>query len=172
MATHNTENYLDNIFPEGTVPAGVLLCNTAKFIANTDTIAVGDVINFMTLPKGAIIVDVLVQADDTTDTATLDVGLTTKSTGVVVDADGLWKVLPIGTGPVTASFYGGVDSAGAGISLATHKGALGQNYKTLAEVIVTGTIGAAVVADDDEITITVLYFMDYGQDLATDQTNA
>ena len=171
MATHNTENYLAGLYPESANAAGVLLCNSAKFVASSDTIAVADVINFMALPKGAIIVNCMVHADDTTSSATIDIGLTTKSTGVAVAANGLFKVLPIGTGPVIGDWYGGVRGADVNLADATYVGALARtNYKTLAEVIVTGTVAGAVIANGHSVTVTVLYFMDYGQDFSTTQS--
>jgi hypothetical protein len=178
-ATYNTENYTNNLYPDSGTPAGVLLCNTAEYIASATTVA-ASTINLMTIPKGARIVDCMVYCTDGASGATLDIGLkyknactdsggTARTAGEVIDADGLWTVLPIGTGPVTASFYGGVVGNTSHISVDTHDGALKRNYKALADLILYGTVATAEIESGDILTVTVLYYMDYGQDLTTTQ---
>lgn len=116
--------------------------NGASTLATSDTIYLGD------LPKGArICKDWLVNCAAGTASSTLDIGIRTKSTGTVIDADG-----------IAAS----VNTAAAGYKDA-NTGALiaaGAEYVTTAEVEVYATVTGAVFAASQALTVEGSYVQD------------
>lgn len=183
MAAYYTDTFLAKIQPESRVPAGVKLVNAAKYTASATTIVATSTIDFLVIPRGAIILNAFVYADDTTSGCTMDVGLkytstcvdsggTARTAGDVIDADGIFQVLPIGTGPVFGSWQAGVCGATSVLAYGTYIGASAGTpmfYETLADVTLYATINTQPVENAKVIILGVEYIMDYGQDYSTTQ---
>jgi hypothetical protein len=113
----------------------------AKFHNGASTVAVSDTIYLGDLPKGArICKDWRLNCSAGTATSTLHVGLRSKATGTVIDADGLAVSVDI-----AAAGYKVVDG---GALLAA-----GEEYVTTEAVEVYGTINVAVLAASQKITL-------------------
>jgi len=125
--------------------AGLRKSFYARFVNGASTLAVGDTIYLGDLPKGVrISKDWLANCGTGTASSTLDIGLRTKSTGTVIDADG-----------IAAS----VNTAAAGYKDA-NTGALiaaGAEYVTADVAEVYATVTGAVFAASQALTVEGTY---------------
>jgi hypothetical protein len=120
----------------------------ARYVQGAGTQAINDTIYLGDLPKGArICKDWLVNCAAGTASSTMDIGLRVKSTGTVIDADGIAAA---------------VNTAAAGYKDA-NTGALiaaGAEYVTTAEVEVYATVTGAVFAAAQALTVEGSYVQD------------
>lgn len=120
----------------------------ARYVQGAGTQPISDTIYLGDLPKGArILKDWLVNLSTGTATCTLHIGLRSKATGTVIDADGIAVSLEAATA--------GYKSANTGALLAA-----GEEYITTEAVEVYATINVAVLAAAQKITIEGSYVQD------------
>lgn len=120
----------------------------ARYAAPASTQAISDTIYLGDLPKGArIMKDWKVNLSAGTATCTLHIGIRSKATGTVIDADGI----AVSVEATTA----GYKDANTGALLAA-----GEEYVTTEAVEVYATINVAVLAASQKITVEGSYVQD------------
>lgn len=109
---------------------------------------VGDTIDFCIIPKGARISHFgAVNCSTGTASSTLDLGLKSLKTGVVIDADGVAAAVAIATA--------GHKTANNGALIAN-----GEEYVTTEDVVLYGTIAGANAPSGQKIIVDVPYVTD------------
>lgn len=159
-----TDNYKAATVPDSNVPAGLLLAQMVKYTAPTAAY-VGDTVYLFRLPANAVLVNILAQFP-AGSSVTMSLGTVTYSTGATVSATNIVNAAAC-TGAGRFSLTGGFQGTTL-ISDALIGGTIGPGTKfTVDTGILYTNAGAALTADDDVYFI-VLYFMDYGADMAYD----
>lgn len=159
-----TQNYKAATVPDGPVPAGVLLAQAVKFTIGSAAY-VGDTAYLFRLPEGAVLVDIKAQFP-AGSSVTMSLGTVTYSTGATVSATNIVNAA-VCTGAGRFSLAGGFQGTSL-LSSALIGGAIGVGYKFTVDTGILYTNAGAALTDDDNLYFVVLYYMDYGADLATD----
>lgn len=158
-----TEAYKKPAIPDLNVPAGVLLCQAVTWTAYTDT-AVGDTIYLLRVPANAVLVDVIMNWSAGGGSATATLGTVTISTGSTVSATNVFasfSTVGAGTHNLAAGTQGTTN-------IATARGTVTVGTKFTVETGFIWTNGATKIPNDGTVSMAVLYYMDYGGDIATD----
>lgn len=158
-----TEAYKKPILPDAMVPAGVLLCQAATLTMGADT-AVGDTLYMLKVPKGAVLVDMVLNWSAGGGSATATVGTVTVSTGATVSATNVLAAFStVGAG--TQNLASGTQGTTA---IATARGTVTVGTKFAVDTGFLWTNGATKIPNDGTVSMAVIYYMDYGGDIATD----
>ncbi|MCK9431595.1 MAG: hypothetical protein M0R00_01390 [Candidatus Omnitrophica bacterium] len=160
---YTTDCYKASTVPDSNVPAGVVLAQFTSFTANA-SVSLGDTIYFARLPKNAVLVDILMQFP-AGSSVTFSLGTVTYSTGVTVGAANIASGV-VCTGAGRVSLMGGFQ--GSTLLSSAVLQTVGPGTKFTVDTGLLFTNAGAALTDDDVIYFTVLYFMDYGADMATD----
>jgi len=159
-----TDNYKAATVPDGNVPAGMLLAQAVKFTIGAAAY-VGDTAYLFRLPKGAVLVDIKAQFP-AGSSVTMSLGTVTYSTGATVSATNIVNAAAC-TGAGRFSLAGGFQGTTL-VSSTLIGGAIGVGYKFTVDTGILYTNAGAALTDDDVLYFVVLYYMDYGADMATD----
>jgi|WetSurMetagenome_2_1015567.scaffolds.fasta_scaffold135227_2 hypothetical protein len=175
-----TDAFRAGIFPDSNVPAGQVLCQFNKYTAYTTTYA-ADTVYMFRLPKNAVLVDLICQFDTGGSSGTLSVGtcIANSTTGLwnsptVVQATNIVNAAAISnTGAGRFSLSGGyVSTSLLSSALLGTTTALPLGYKFSVETGIYVTFGTTAFPNDANLYLAVLYFVDYGADMAYDAVNA
>ena len=161
--------------PDSTVPAGVVLSQFTQFTAGSG-VAVGDTVYMLRVPKGAVLVDLILQFDASTSGGTLSVGtcIANSTTGLwtsptVVQATNIVNVAAITNTAGRFSLTGGFASTNLlSSALLGTTTALPLGYKFLVDTGLYLSFLTQAFIDNADIYMAVMYFMDYGADMAYD----
>jgi hypothetical protein len=158
-----TDAYKKAILPDATVPAGVVLAQATVYTSAT-ACDIGDTIYLLKLPANAILLDIILSWSAGGGSGTATLGTVTVSTGATVSATNIFAAFStVGAG--NRSLAGGTQGTTA---IATAIGTIGVGTKFAVETGILWTNGATKHPADGTISIAVLYYMDYGGDLAYD----
>lgn len=163
-----TDCYRAANVPDRSVPAGAVLCQFTSFTA-TSTTYVGDTVYLFRLPANAVLVDVRAQFP-AGSSVTLSLGTVTYSTGATVSATNIVNAAAC-TGAGRFSLAHGFQGTTL-ISSTLIGGAVGPGTKFSVDTGILFTNAGAALTDDDVLYFMVLYYMDYGADMAYDAADA
>jgi hypothetical protein len=151
MATTYTTPAVDsNVMPDQNSPAGMVLCRIAQYVAvSADTVAAGDTVQMVPIPKGAQILNVCVEWSAQASTAALSVG-----TG---DDTDLFFSAIVATNLGRINFFGGFTN-GAEID-ETQNALGGMGYEFTADDTIDILFSTAGMATGDVLTMAVYYVM-------------
>lgn len=175
-----TDAFRNGTFPDATVPAGTVLAQFCQYTAHTTTYA-EDTVYLFRLPKNAVLVDLIVQFDTGGSSGTLKIGtcVANSTTGLwnsptVVAADNIVNAAAISnTGAGRLSLTGGFVSTNLLSSAMLGTGtAITLGKKFSVETGIYATFATTAFPNDADLYVTVLYFMDYGADMAYDAADA
>jgi hypothetical protein len=158
-----TDIYKAATVPDSTVPAGALLAQATSFTAGSNT-EVADTIYLARLPKGAVLVDIVMQMPAQA-TITFSLGTVTYSTGVTVSASNIAATV-VQTGAGRISLSGGFQ--GTILVSTTLNGTVFSGTKFTVDTGILLTNAGAALTNNTVIYFMVLYYMDYGADMAYD----
>jgi hypothetical protein len=164
MATaYVTDAYNNAVLPDSTVPAGVLLSQSTTWTAGSGT-ATADTIRMLKIPKGAVLVDVVVAFSAGGGSATMSVGDVTAATDAIASATSVGAAFStVGAGAWSMN-AGGVQGTTA---IATATGTIQAGTKFLATTGLVVTNAATKIPAGGTVAMTASYYMDHGNDLAT-----
>jgi len=170
-----TEAFRNNAAPDSTVPAGAVMGQFVQYTAGANTYT-GDTVYLLRVPKGAVLVDVICQWDASGGSGTLSLGtcIANSTTGLwnsptVVQATNIFNVAAVTNSAGRASLSGGFTGTSLlSSALLGTTTALPLGYKFTVDTGLYITFGTAAFPNDADFYFTVLYFMDYGADMATD----
>ncbi len=174
-AAFYSEAFRNNNVPDSSSPAGVVLSQVTQFTAGTG-VAVNDTVYMLRVPKGAVLVDVILQFDASTSGGTLSVGtcIANSTTGLwdtptVVQATNIVNAAAITNTAGRFSLSGGfTGTALLSSALLGTTTALPLGYKFLVDTGLYLTFGSQAFINNADIYMAVMYFMDYGADMAYD----
>jgi hypothetical protein len=158
-----TDAMKKGIVPDSSVPAGVLLAQATTYTAATGSYA-GDTLYMLKMPAGSVLVDLIMSWTAGGGSGTLSVGTVTASTMATVSATNIFGAFSsVGAG--NRSLSGGTQGTTA---IAAAVGTIGVGTKFLVDTIILVTNAATAHPADGTISMAVVYYMDYGGDLAYD----
>ncbi len=158
-----TDIYKSANVPDSCCPAGILLAQFTKFTAGSNTY-LADTIYLARLPAGAVLVDIKMQMPAQA-TITFSLGTVTYSTGATVSATNIAATV-VQTGAGRFSLAGGFQ--GTTLVSDTVLGTVGPGTKFTVDTGILLTNAGAALTDNTVIYFLVLYYMDYGADMAYD----
>lgn len=158
MATeYFTDAYLDNIAPDGNIPAGAVLASFTTFVGVTGDHELGDTFYMLRIPKNAVLLDVMFEWPAISG-GTVTIG-TSGGAATIVNGASV-------TGAGRLSLAGGFQ--GTTIISSTLIGTIGVGYKFTSADYIYLTFASAYPAADDVLRLAVMYYIDCGMDMAYD----
>lgn len=174
-----TDAFKAGSFPDSNAPAGTVLCQFGQYTAHTTTYA-ADTVYMFRLPKNAVLVDVICQWDAGGSGTTISVGtcIANSTTGLwnsptVVQATNIVNAAATTNTAGRFSLTGGYTSTSLlSSALLGTTTALPLGYKFSVETGIYVTLGTTAFPNDADLYLAVLYFVDYGADMAYDAADA
>lgn len=161
MTTYYTEAYLNDLAPDGNVPAGVVLVNGAQWTGPTDNAGQDSIVRMCRIPDNAVLIDVLLSWTATGANHDVQVG-TSAGVDSIMNA---FAIDAIGA----MSLSGGIEGTNALSTGLKTSSDIRRGYKfTSADYLTVKFTGASGFLADAVIDVQVLYYIDAGMDLATD----